>query len=452
MKFLLLISVFNLLVKATPITPIKQQIYINFELIKSDIGLFYIENLNLGTPKQILNKVEIDTGSSDFILANDDYNPSKSSSVHNTFEIFTTSYGSISPFQFYKIYDTLSFKNFEIENYPVGFAQNVSSDYFGNFNGILGLGTGLLEAMEPSYSNFPRQLKESGLIDYILFSIYAPVSGNNTILFGGINSDVFHGPLIKIPINFAIGQTSSFKKYNWSGITINGIKIGDTVVSNENSYFEIDTGATTFVPPDNIARNILQLLIDESKGDYLFQDNSDGGYYYFRRELVGDLWITFNVQGYILKFQIDDLLLNETAGDSINQNGNTYCILDMMLGYQLGLNTNVQTIPNHVLKYSYIVWDYEQFALYFADLIDLNDKPDTKSIVEIRDNQWPISTTTAPDATNTYTSFYWASNDVSISGKYSLTVAGEENATSEPITTTTSSSSIATGGCYAIPT
>ena len=51
--------------------------------------------------------------------------------------------------------------------------------------------------------------------------------------------------------------------------TVNQIKLGDTIVSNQKTLYQIDSGTNGFVPPTPVLNNILKILGD----DYIQDDN-----------------------------------------------------------------------------------------------------------------------------------------------------------------------------------
>lgn len=104
--------------------------------------LYYIQDFFLGTPPQELHQILIDTGSSDLIVFQSDFNHEKSTSFINITNEFTGLYGSIDLFEMAETKDIVAspLNGLILQNKTFGLADvGVLLEKFDAENGILGL-------------------------------------------------------------------------------------------------------------------------------------------------------------------------------------------------------------------------------------------------------------------------------------------------------------------------
>ncbi|AEO68532.1 uncharacterized protein THITE_117234 [Thermothielavioides terrestris NRRL 8126] len=221
-------------------------------------GIAYTIQLDIGTPPQTV-KVFIDTGSYELWVnprcdtsasatlceAQGTYYPDKSSSSMFVGGEFDVSYGTGSVEGYYWS-DVLSIAMFQIPQ--VQFAVANDSNYA--FAGILGLGYAY-----PYSINYPSVLNlmvSEGLISAPIFSLGLGGDQDNfsEIIFGGVNTWKFSGPLVPVPIWPPISQQDPRWIQYWVNVTSVGMtKPGEhPVIYTPSDAFDmpmlLDTGST----------------------------------------------------------------------------------------------------------------------------------------------------------------------------------------------------------------
>jgi len=141
----------------------------------------------VGTPPQV-QTVILDTGSSDTYLDARDapscessgpfscrggtFDPSASSSYHVTIpDGFMTAFGDGSSASGDFATDVIQIGDVAISNVQFGLASNVNSTT-GYAVGLMGLGYSLNEASDVQYANMPEVLRDAGVINSRLYSIF----------------------------------------------------------------------------------------------------------------------------------------------------------------------------------------------------------------------------------------------------------------------------------------
>ena len=181
--------------------------------------------------------------------------------------------------------------------------------------------------------------------------------------------------------------------------TVNQIKLGDTIVSNQKTLYQIDSGTNGFVPPTPVLNNILKILGD----DYIQDDN---GNIYFDIKYIEGLNITFSVQGYDIGFQLVDIV-----GDTIERNGTTFVALNVA-SCDIGYNAYEGLLPNLIFKYHYAIFDYDNAQIYFGKYKNSNGEA---NVVAVENGyQLPVPTVDVPDVEDTYSVIYIAENETTV--------------------------------------
>jgi hypothetical protein len=173
--------------------------------------MYYV--VTLGSPPQD-QVVIIDTGSSDLYLdassAQDCQQSGENSCRGGTFDpgssstykvvapapAFNTSFGDGSTASGPYATDTFGIGDVSISNVQFGLATEVDSTT-GYAIGLMGIGYSVIEATTKQYANVPEVLVDAGVINSRLYSVFLndqrDISGS--ILFGGIDTSKFTGPL-----------------------------------------------------------------------------------------------------------------------------------------------------------------------------------------------------------------------------------------------------------------
>lgn len=196
----------------------------------------YFANVSIGTPGQPL-RLHIDTGSSD-LWANSPnsqlcqsfqdpcqvsgtYDPNQSSSAKLVSNDFNISYvdgsGAVGDY----VSDTLHIGGQTLEGLQFGLGLASTSP-----EGILGIGYPSNEVQvnrnnKKSYANLPQALSNAKLTQSSAYSLWLDdlESSTGSILFGGVDTDKFHGTLSTLPIQQEFGTFSEFI------ITLSGLSL-----------------------------------------------------------------------------------------------------------------------------------------------------------------------------------------------------------------------------------
>ncbi|KAI7690691.1 hypothetical protein KC353_g19320, partial [Hortaea werneckii] len=189
-----------------------------FDVATWSTGGAYYANVTVGTPAQP-QVVILDTGSSDlyfdsahaatcqttgeYSCRGGTFSPDDSSTyqVVDPSPAFNTSFGdgstAVGPFG----EDTVGIGDVRIENVQFGVAQEVNATT-GYAIGLMGIGYSYNEATQYIYPNMPEVLRDTGVINSRLYSVYlndlSDISG--TILFGGIDTSKYTGELTTLDI------------------------------------------------------------------------------------------------------------------------------------------------------------------------------------------------------------------------------------------------------------
>ncbi|KAK6454689.1 aspartic peptidase domain-containing protein [Scheffersomyces xylosifermentans] len=410
---------------ATEATPIRSLNYVKLDLYHSSDSMYYINGLKLGTPAQSIQNVILDTGSSDFVIANVIYDSSKSRTFINTFEQYPEKYGSTDYFTINKVSDSLVLNSLKVTNFTMGYANRTDLD---SFSGILGIGYHTREALgkETSYENLPVKLKSSGLTQRVMFSINGQPQ-TPSVLFGGIYPRLFQQPMTKVPFNKEVGNFSTASVNTILALTVNSIKLKNQVIASQKLIYEIDSGANGFATTIPILNNILTTLGD----NYV---ESHDSYYYPISELQG-VYVKVDIQGYEVRFPIIDIV-----GDRKQFKGVQYGSLNLA-PVQIGVNSYIGTLPNCILKYYYTVYDLEENFLLISKYSGARDS----DICAVTSSYNPkvIATKVAPHVKDSYSVLYQEDSETTLSAQNESTGNTKEPdpATNGPTTPTGSNHS-----------
>ncbi|RYP72431.1 hypothetical protein DL771_004226 [Monosporascus sp. 5C6A] len=228
----------------------------------------YFVNMTLGTPpQQVL--IQLDTGSSDlwvntpssaFCMRRDEpcaasgtYDANSSSTYSYIGSWFNISYvdGSSSSGDY--VSDTISIGGTTLEDFQFGIGYSSTSN-----QGILGIGYPVNEVqvgragIEP-YENLPAKMVSAGRIQSNAYSLWLndldANSGN--ILFGGVDTERYVGPLHTLPVLADGGVYCDFK------ITLTSLVLGGEVIA-ENAALAVllDSGSSLTYLPETWVRKI----------------------------------------------------------------------------------------------------------------------------------------------------------------------------------------------------
>lgn len=193
---------------------------------------------------------------------------------------------------------------------------------------------------------------------------------------------IYEEPLTSIPLLLRPGTNSDFYA---AMITVDRIKLGDIVISNQVSAYTIDSSADVFVSLTPALANLLAAI-----GTDKFDDD-DEGYTCFNIKYFKGKTLTLDVQGLEFKIQLNDL--NQ---DGKVVYGTTYVAIDQY-SVDIGINVGAGTLSGFLLKEWHMVWDYDKHQMHF-------DKCKPKDIIEVPSGyELPAGTKDVPEPINTYT-------------------------------------------------
>ncbi|RYO75429.1 hypothetical protein DL766_010017 [Monosporascus sp. MC13-8B] len=247
----------------------------------SDPATLYFVNLALGTPPQQV-QIHLDTGSSDLwvntpsstlCMHTDEpcapagtYDANSSSTYSYIGSWFNISYVDGSGASGDYASDTISIGDTTLEDFQFGIGYSSTSD-----QGILGIGYPVNEVqvgraqMEP-YENLPAKMVSAGRIQSNAYSLWLndldANSGN--ILFGGVDTERYVGPLHTLPIEAKGGAYCDFR------ITLTSLLLGDEVIADDAALAVLlDSGSSLTYLPETWVRKIYRKVgaqYDSSNG------------------------------------------------------------------------------------------------------------------------------------------------------------------------------------------
>ena len=264
----------------------------------------YIINVTIGTPPQSFSLL-IDTGSSDLWVPSVDstactYNPrfcrsfgaydasSSSTAELVAQDLFEIQYLDKSRVLGDYINETLTIGNAQVQNLTMGIGTQASRPL-----GIMGIGYSAGEsiaAISPDaiYPNVIQQMVDQGLISTTAYSLWLDDlcrfqriprsvyfltsldSPTGSILFGGVDSAKYTGPLTALPIQQGVDGT-----YTRLTVALSSFSLTDA--TDANAYDQdnlalpvvLDSGTTATYLPDDIATDIMEgvgVIMDEQLG------------------------------------------------------------------------------------------------------------------------------------------------------------------------------------------
>ncbi|KAL6719599.1 hypothetical protein ACLMJK_001519 [Lecanora helva] len=198
----------------------------------------YFANVSLGTPAQDF-RLHIDTGSSDLwtnskssricshrgdlCSTSGTYDTNSSSTYNFVSSDFDVSYVDGSGASGDYATDTLSIGGKTLKDFQFGIGYDSTSA-----EGILGIGYTANEAQvnranQKEYSNLPQAMVDGGLIKSNAYSLWLDdiESSTGSIIFGGVDTDKYHGELQSLPVQKVYDQYTQFI------ITLSGLNLSN---------------------------------------------------------------------------------------------------------------------------------------------------------------------------------------------------------------------------------
>lgn len=291
----------------------------------------YVAEFQLGFPAQKMTAM-IDTGSSDLWVYTQ--KSGATPSYRAGFSLFSKVLSSDFRIQYVKgqasgewIVDMMSLGSAQLFQQQFGAVDstaNTPADM-----GVFGIGQVSAESASKKYLNFPANLKDKGYIDTIAYSLGLDSidATEGSILFGGIDTGKFDGPLYTVPFinanNFAV----------------------DFMYKDHRSWAILDSGTSlTYLPQD-----ITDAIAADLGAQWVPSQQS-----YEVKELPQDAEIVYNFSGVKIRIPSRELFLRNAHGTL------TLTILPntLSLGYNL--------MGDSMLRSAYVVYDLEHFVAGIA--------------------------------------------------------------------------------------
>ncbi|KAH9897609.1 aspartic peptidase domain-containing protein [Xylariomycetidae sp. FL2044] len=405
----------------------------------------YFASCMVGTPGQNLT-LQLDTGSSDIWV------PSSSASVceqgssssgssssqgctlgsfdeqaSDTFELvgqgdFSISYvdGSKSEGDYFA--DTFQIGDATLTNMTMGLGLDTDIPY-----GLVGVGYALNEAIvsqsgsaQDAYPNLPQQMLDQGLIATNAYSLWLNDldASTGSILFGGIDTDKYHGDLTRIKI-YQDPQTNAFTSFI---VALTSLSASSSSGSDalSSSQFPIpvvlDSGTTFSYLPSDLAEQVWEEVgagySSQAQAALLpCEMQNSGGQFTFGFAGAG---------GPTINITMDELVLPLTTGDPIRFTSGPYKGQEACSFGIQNFSSDPFLLGDTFLRSAYVVYDLENNEIGMAPT-DFNAT--TSNIVAFASKGAPIpSATEAPgqaavtDTSTVSSPTYGASNGFKDSG------------------------------------
>jgi hypothetical protein len=251
------------------------------QLINSISGGGYYVQVKVGTPAQTLTML-LDTGSSDaWVLGHDadlctnrdlqdlygmpctdTYDPSKSSSNKMVKpDGFRITYLDGRKASGDYISDDFTIGGTTVKSLQMAYVTKAVRG-----TGILGLGFSISERASTKYPNIIDEMANQGLIGCKAYSLYLNDrrTDSGSILFGGIDTDKFIGPLEILPLYKPPGGNYSSFEVNFTSLAVtftNGTQLSfPTTIVNHPAPAVLDSGTTLSYLPDEMTQPIYSAL------------------------------------------------------------------------------------------------------------------------------------------------------------------------------------------------
>jgi len=362
----------------------------------------YYANITLGTPAQKL-QVSLDTGSSDLWVnsANSQlcssaqeqcqggtYSQRASSSAKTINNDFNISYvdgsGAVGSY----LSDTLGFAGVTLDNFQFGIGEESASTM-----GVLGISYQAIEvqvnrAGGQPYPNLPIALRDAGHINTAAYSLWLNDldSSTGSILFGGVNSGMYEGNLVTVPV---IEQEGGFFEL---AVALSGIQFGGKNMASSKDLpiaVVLDSGTSLIYLPDDIVQNIynqVNVVLDQ------------GTAYAYCEDASSSKQLSFTFSGKTINVPMNELYISvgtdQNGQPATFQNGKEACIFGVAPS-----GGSTPLLGDTFLRSAYVVYDLQNNEISIAQT---NFNSTTNHIQEIVNGTSPVPGATA--ATTTITS------------------------------------------------
>jgi hypothetical protein len=343
-----------------------------------NLETLYFANASLGTPEQKL-RLHIDTGSSDLwanaasstlcqergnqCAESGTYDANSSSTYKFVNSVFNISYVDGSGASGDYASDTFHFGGQTIENLQFGIGYESTSS-----EGILGIGYVTNEVqvnradLDP-YPNLPQLLANNKIINSNAYSLWLNDldASTGSILFGGVDTNKYHGTLNRLPIIPTQGVYAEFV-VALTDLGQNGN--AGSLFKNETVPVLLDSGSSLMYLPDQVARSLYSAFNaqydDSQQAAFVDCDvaNQQGS-------------LDFSFSGATISVPLNELVI--VAGQ---QRGKPICILGIG-----SAGDSVCVLGDTFLRSAYVVYDLDNNQIGLAQT---NFNASGSSISEIK--------------------------------------------------------------------
>ena len=409
------------------------------------MGSLYFANVTIGTPDQNF-RLHIDTGSSDLWVntrgsqicsesssqiqaqggvpcsVSGLYDANSSSTYRYVDSEFQIQYADQSGAAGDYFTDVLKIGGASVTSLQMGVGyQSTSSE------GVMGIGYPALEVQsanngEQPYANAPQAMVNEGLIQSNAYSLWLDdlASSTGSILFGGVDTDKYHGSLSTLPIQREQGA------YLEMLVTLTGVSITQDGRNSSETTTELpaavllDSGSTLSYLPQTLTQNIYRALgvrLDQQQGVGIVPCSLAN---------ANDT-IEFSFSGVVISVPIDEMILQGGGSDA------STCTFGISPAPTSQGGGSSYTLGDTFIRSAYIVYDIGNNEISLANT---NFDSTTTNIMEIGTGAQSV-----PDATG-------------VASAVSVAVTGTATARNDgPLgtsTTTARSTAAATGGAGSI--
>jgi hypothetical protein len=361
-----------------------------------NLETLYYANASLGTPAQNF-RLHIDTGSSDLWVNTKNsplcqqggnqcgesgaYSANDSSTYKYVNSVFNISYVDGSGASGDYATDTFRFGGQTIKALQFGIGYQSTSP-----EGILGIGYPINEVavaragLNP-YPNLPQKMANDGLISSNAYSLWLNDldSSTGSILFGGVDTDKFHGELKTLPIIPERGQYAEFI-IDLTGLGQNGRN--DSIFANQNVPVLLDSGSSLMYLPNDVARTLYQ--------KYNAQYDSRQGAAFVDCNLANQQGsLDFDFSGVKISVPLNELVIVASVS-----RGQEICLLGVGPA-----GSSVAVLGDTFLRSAYVVYDLDNNEISLAQT---NFNATSENIREIQKGSDGVPNATGvPDAVST---------------------------------------------------
>ncbi|KAK5690651.1 hypothetical protein LTR97_012207 [Elasticomyces elasticus] len=374
-----------------------------YDIITYSTGGAYYANVTVGTPPQP-QVVILDTGSSDlyfdaatapacttpeddpFGCRGGEFDSSKSETytIVDPSPAFNTSFGDGSTASGPFAEDIIGIGDVFIDNVQFGVAEDVNSTT-GYAIGLMGLGYSTNEATHHVYPNMPEVLRDTGVINSRLYSVYlnSVDKTSGTILFGGLDTTKFTGPLATLnlltdqytqQIDQFIQTVTALSLTNGSITTpiFSGGSADDTAYSSSDTALPVllDTGSSAWSMDSQVYNAYIAPLFPYVDNQGLCSCSHRNDDTTLVVEFGGKVNITVPISEFVVP------IYNASTNEPYvyNRAGDEACAFMIVSSPSTG--QGFQTLGDAVLRSMYVVFDLDNGQVSLAQAaVNVTDAP-----------------------------------------------------------------------------